>query len=163
MGRIIPLRLEDAMADQLDRLVTAGVFLNRNDGIRAGVREAIKRFGDTSTARRAMLAQVIANCLMINHPGEIDAIVLFGSVATAKDAPESDIDVLVVSTRPTSYADELNRVREVGRLTQGIDECVSLHHESRADFAFGLQEGFEFETSIHEKGILLAGAFDRVQ
>ncbi len=158
MGRIIPLRLEDAMADQLDRLVAAGVFLNRNDGIRAGVREALKRFAGNTTAARNALARVIANYLIISQQGKIEAIALFGSVAAGRDVPGSDIDILVITNGPTSYDVELARVREVGLLTQGIDEQVSLHHESSVDFASGLEHGFEFETGIVARGILLAGS-----
>ncbi|MBN2151556.1 MAG: nucleotidyltransferase domain-containing protein [Candidatus Lokiarchaeota archaeon] len=147
------------MADQLDRLVSAGIFLNRNDGIRAGLREALKRFAYDTTASRIMLARVVSNYLMIHHPNEIEAIVLFGSVAAGRDTPESDIDVLVIIKGSTSYDAELARVREVGLITRGIDEQVSLHHESDADFLLGLEKGFEFETGIVARGILLSGAF----
>ncbi len=39
LDKIIPLRVDEAMVEQIDMLVSDGTFRSRNDGIRAGIRE----------------------------------------------------------------------------------------------------------------------------
>ena len=163
MGKVIPLRIEDAMADQLDRLIAMGIFLNRNDGIRAGVREILKPFVQDRSATRLVVAMMVANHLADVHAGEIEAICLFGSVATGKDTSESDIDLFVLTSRPLPYTDELAIISDAGRLLRGVDEYVSLHFENKADFTRALEEGYNFEASILKLGRLLAGHMPRNQ
>jgi Arc/MetJ-type ribon-helix-helix transcriptional regulator len=159
MDKIIPLRLDEAMAGQVDRLVTEGIFRSRNEGIRAGVREVLRQHQGSRSARRAVIAKLVANHLMQLHGDLIHAIVLFGSVANARDTEYSDIDVFVLTRQDLNYDEEGKMIEDMTELMWGVDELVSLQSEPIEIFSNAIRRGFEFETNIHAKGIVLAGAY----
>nr|MDO8116091.1 nucleotidyltransferase domain-containing protein [Candidatus Sigynarchaeota archaeon] len=161
MDKIIPLRVDEAMVEQIDLLVSDGTFRSRNDGIRAGIREILKNFKYNKTGKRKAIARMVANHIMMVYQGVIGIVYMFGSVARGSDMPESDIDILAVSRHPLSYDQELAVISYAGRLLHGIDEHVSIQFESRDDFMAGIERGFEFESTVFHRGILLAGVLKK--
>jgi predicted nucleotidyltransferase len=157
MDKIIPLRVDEVMIQYIDRMVVEGLFRNRNDGIRAGIREIINTQMRNRFTSRIMLARVIANYLNTTRNGEIQAIILFGSVVNNKDTQESDVDILVLTKSTQSYDEEYEIIKDVGLLVYGIDEYVSLHFESSEEFVNAVENGYVFETDILSKGKLLKG------
>jgi predicted nucleotidyltransferase len=159
MDKIIPLRVDEVMIQYIDEMVVSGLFRNRNDGIRAGIREIINTRALNRSLSRTMLAQVVANYLITARNNEIQAVILFGSVVKNNDTRESDIDILVLTNNNLSYDEEYEIVKDVGQLVYGIDEYVSVHVESCETFSAGVKSGYVFENDIVQEGKLLTGTF----
>lgn len=159
MDKIIPLRVDESMIQYIDRMVIEGLFRNRNDGIRAGIREIINNQLRNRSATRMMLAHVVANFLNTTQNSEIQAVILFGSVVDNKDTQESDVDILVLTKSTLLYDEEYEIIKDVGHLVYGIDEYVSMHFESCELFTMAVENGYVFENDILRKGKLLVGNF----
>ncbi|MHA1734618.1 MAG: nucleotidyltransferase domain-containing protein [Promethearchaeota archaeon] len=157
MDKVIPLRVDEALSGGIDALIASGKFRSRNEGIREGIRMVIQRYGPRRDSARFVVAKLSANFLSGLATGEVDAVVLFGSVARGTDTRESDVDLLVLTSRPLDYRERFAVTDELQRVLSGIDELVSLHFLPAADFRANLERGYSFERGVRSEGILLAG------
>ncbi|MCP8304653.1 MAG: nucleotidyltransferase domain-containing protein [archaeon] len=95
MSKAIPTKLDKAIVDHIDRLVSKGLYVSRSEAIRDAVRELVaKRYISVSHFLRVM-AEIAGEIIISNFPKVTD-VILFGSVATGEADMESDIDLLVL-------------------------------------------------------------------
>jgi predicted nucleotidyltransferase len=155
MDKIIPLRVNATLVGELDELVENGVFPNRNEGLRASLRGALQHYRRKSSDIHRTIAQFIANALMNAYPQMIKRIILFGSVAAGTHGPESDIDILVLTTHKLSRDEEKSIYWLVTILTAKIPVLPSIHLQEWQNFQEGVIKEYEFETKINTSGIIL--------
>ncbi len=157
MDKIIPLRVDQALVDGIEALVTNGLFRNRNESIREGIRILLNQYNALPQKINLMMAKIVANHLFRTFSSIIRAILLYGSVARGTDTSESDIDLLLLTTRNVPYSEQTDFYAAIGDLFQGIDYDISLHFQETGKFIEGFSKGFSFETKIVRDGKLLQG------
>jgi len=156
MDKIIPIRINKALAQKIDQLVAQGLFRNRNEGIREGIRLLIKGHPNELSNKR-LIAIIVSNFLITTHPEFIQAVILFGSVASGTDHEESDIDLLILTNIESSYQQEIDITKETLLLLQKLDYIVSLHFQTINSFLQGVKDQFTFEINLLKYGKTLAG------
>lgn len=155
----IPLRVNNELTKKIDKLVKKGIFRNRNEGIREGIRQLIKKYDSQkeSNIKKAQIAQIIANYLQLYYSEELEAIILFGSVAKGTDSEDSDIDILVLTRNKYSYTQKLHIINKIVHLTQGLDYIISLQFEATQKYLERIKEKFTFESNVAKEGKVLGG------
>ncbi len=160
MDKIIPIRVNSHLVDEIDALVKEGTFRSRNDGIRDGIRFLLREYGPSYQEEKQILAQVAANFLFSMYPDTFLAVVLFGSVAKGRASSDSDIDLLTLTCQELDYEAVGTFTERLYDLLKKVPHIISLHFMSRQKFNQGLQDQYTFETDIYREGILLAGTWD---
>jgi predicted nucleotidyltransferase len=96
---------------------------------------------------------------------QVDAIVLYGSVARGEARRDSDIDILVVSPDPPSIREALSEIRSDFAYEQDYAFFVSLLHYSREELCHLQQMRSPFLREITKDGMILydSGTFSRVR
>ena len=160
----IPLRVNNELTKKIDELIKKGIFRNRNEGIREGIRQLIKKYDSQKefNLQKTQLAQIIANYLKLYYSEDLEAIVLFGSVAKGTDSEDSDIDILALTRKKYSYAQKLHIINQVVHLTQGLDYIISLQFETTQKYLERIKENFSFESNIAKEGKVLGGIIPTV-
>jgi len=155
----IPLRVNIELTKKIDELIKKGIFRNRNEGIREGIRQLIKKYDSQMDANlnKEQLAQVIANYLQLYYPEELETIILFGSVAKGTDSENSDIDILVLTRNKYSYSQKLHIINQIVHLTQSLDYIISLQFETTQKYLECVKKNFTFESNVAKEGKVLAG------
>jgi len=160
----IPLRVNNELTKKIDELIKKGIFRNRNEGIREGIRQLIKKYDSQkeSNLKKAQLAQIIANYLKLYYSDDLEAIILFGSVAKGTDREDSDIDILVLTRIKYSYTQKLHIINKIVHLTQGVGYIISLQFETTKKYLERIKEKFTFESNVAKEGKLLGGIIPTV-
>lgn len=155
----IPLRVNNELTNKIDELIKKGLFRNRNEGIREGIRQLIKKYDSQkeSNLKKTQLAQIIANYLEMHYSEDIEAIILFGSVAKGTDSEDSDIDILVLTRKKYSYTERLHIINQIVNLTQGLGYIISLQFETTQYYLERIKEKFTFESNVAKEGKILRG------
>ena len=155
----IPLRVNNELIEKIDELIKNGIFRNRNEGIREGIRQLIKVYDSQkqSNIKKAQLAQIIANYLQLYYSEDLEAIILFGSVAKGTDREDSDIDILALTKKKYSYTQKLHIINQIVQLTQNLDYIISLQFETTQNYLERLKEKFSFESNVSKEGQVLQG------
>ncbi len=106
-------------------------------------------------------AQQVASAL----GDQVDAIVLYGSVARGKATRDSDIDILVVSPDPQRVRNKLSEIRSDFSYEQNYSFFISLVHYSREELYKLKQIGSPFIQNVVREGVTLYdnGTFARVR
>lgn len=93
--KIIPVRMDERLVNQLDALVERGLYSNRTEAIRSSVRTLIEEHGELHS--ELLIVSRIAKAVIQEEGGEnISKVILYGSVAEGGAGEESDIDIFVV-------------------------------------------------------------------
>lgn len=158
MDTVVPIRLDKFLVDSIDTLVSTGLFRNRNEGIREGIRALIMARERPHRAVRRFASQVIANVIMATSKDVVEGVVLFGSVARGDDERWSDVDLLVITTGTIDYDMRLAIVGNVQQLLTGTDIIPSLHFMDRQSFVDEARAGMPFARDVVAQGHVLAGA-----
>jgi predicted nucleotidyltransferase len=90
--------------------------------------------------------------IKVLYPGEIEQVLVFGSEARGQASPESDVDVLVV----TSFSDwkKGDAIRDVGySLDEDIGYRLSIQVLSSAHIEYLREHGFTFITEVERDAI----------
>lgn len=156
MDKIIPIRIDYQLVQQIDKIVSQGYFKNRTEGIRSGIRTILSKYTAVNLNKR-IIAKLIANFLLYTHQQYILTIYLFGSVATNTDSEYSDIDLLVITNDLLSYQDREKINFEIITIFEDLAPLISLHFETLQEFTHGVKEHYDFETKIFQNGIKLRG------
>ena len=153
----IPPRVNNELTDKIDELIKRGIFRNRNEGIREGIRQLIKKYDSQkdSTFKKAQLAQIIANYLELHYSEDLETIILFGSVAKGTDSEDSDTDILVLTRNKYSYTQKLHIVNQIVHLTHGLGYTISLQFETTQKYLERIKENFTFESNVAKDGKVL--------
>lgn len=76
---------------------------------------------ERAATRRALLDEAVARLReVVAHDGDIVGALVFGSYATANVGPESDLDVMLVTTLPADGDPGLRHARIARRLRLGV-------------------------------------------
>jgi uncharacterized protein len=96
---------------------------------------------------------------------QVDAIVLYGSVARGEAKRDSDIDILVVSPDPQRARNKLSEIRSDFSYEQNYSFFISLVHYSREELYKLKQIGSPFIQNVVREGMILYdnGTFTRVR
>jgi len=156
MDTIVPIRISNAIVKGIDSMVEKGLFRNRNEVIREGIRSIIGQYC-TDNANRKVIASVIANYLVFTYKNLIQAIILFGSVAEGTDNEDSDIDLLVLTRIKLSYDQKFELTDKIVNLLQKLNYITSLQFQPYKEFLERVQANFEFESSVLHQGKILVG------
>lgn len=95
---------------------------------------------------------------------QVDAIVLYGSVARGEAKRDSDIDIMVVSPDPQRTREKLSEIRSDFAYEQNYTFFISLVHYSREEIYKLRQIGSPFIQNVIREGVILYdnGTFSRV-
>ena len=96
---------------------------------------------------------------------QVDAVVLYGSVARGEAKRYSDIDILVVSPDPQRVREKLSEMRSDFAYERNYAFFISLVHYSREEFYKLRQIGSPFIQDVVTEGVILYdnGIFSRVR
>ncbi len=156
--KIIPIRIAERIASDLDSLVLQGFFPNRNECIRAGIRALIGQYNKNKPDRKE-ISKILSNYIIDEYQERVYCVVLFGSVAQMKDSLESDVDLFVLTRQPWNYTERNELFQKIYQLLKKIDIIVSVVFEDLNAFLDALSEKLTFEFNIYTKGIVLNGEF----
>jgi uncharacterized protein len=156
MDKIIPVRMDTALVQEMDEIIKRGIFKNRNEGIREGIRMIIKEYTSIKT-ELVIIAQIVTNYLLLKYPNEIVAMILYGSVARGTANEESDIDLMILSKKELEYSRKEQYIEQVVQIMQQMPFLVSLHFEEITQFVQGVHEDYNFEMNIITDGRVLGG------
>ena len=111
------------------------------------------------------VADEFAECVTSAFGDQVDAIVLYGSVARGEADECSDIDVLVVSPDPYRIRQQLSEIRSDFAYRRNYAFFISLVHNSRAEFYKLGHIGSPFIQNVLREGVILYdnGTFSRVR
>jgi len=160
----IPLRVNNELTNKIDDLIKKGIFRNRNEGIREGIRQLIHKYDSQkeSNLKKTQLAQIIANYLKLYYTEDLEAIILFGSVAKGTDRENSDIDILVLTRTKYSYSQKLHIINQIVHLTKTLDYIISLQFETSQRYLERIKGDYTFESNVAKEGKLLGGIIPTV-
>lgn len=98
--------------------------------------------------KRLEIAKKFAKAIKSDNIGQI---ILFGSVARGEDKEYSDIDILIVSSKPDDIEPVLEK--EVGNILIEENELVSAHVISEENFKN--RKNYSFLSNVLEEGVKL--------
>lgn len=95
---------------------------------------------------------------------EIDAIVLYGSVARGEATKDSDIDVLVISPHPAGVREQVSAICEDFVYEQNYAFSISTLGMSNEELRWLAENGSPFIADVLTEGLVLNdnGTFSRV-
>jgi len=160
----IPLRVNNELTKKIDELIKKEIIKNKNEGIREGIRQLIKKYDSQkeSNLKKTQIAKIIANYLQLYYSEDLEVIILFGSVAKGTDSEDSDIDILVLTRKKYSYTQKLHIINQIVHLTQGVDYIISLQFETTKKYLERIKEKFTFESNVAKEGKILGGIIPTV-
>lgn len=86
---------------------------------------------------------------------QVDAIVLYGSVARGKAKKDSDIDILVISPQPEVTRDRISEICSELTYEHEYAFFISLVHFSETEFYRLIQLGSPFVANVVTEGVML--------
>jgi len=104
MSVVIPVRVPKDLAQKINELISQGLYSSRSNLIRESLRRLIvsERAFTQKTQIGNVVAQLASSIIAWNDKTVTD-IILFGSTARGEATPESDIDLLVLTTDPEPW------------------------------------------------------------
>ncbi|HZA21162.1 MAG TPA: nucleotidyltransferase domain-containing protein [Dehalococcoidia bacterium] len=97
--------------------------------------------------------------------GQVDTIVLYGSVARGETRRDSDIDILVVSPDPHILRKEVGEICEAFTYERDYSFFISVVHLGRGELDWHIRVRSPFIHNVFEEGVILYdnGTFSRVR
>lgn len=159
MPRVIPAKLDNALVEQVDRLVSEGLYVSRSEAIRNGVRRLISERYVSVSAMLRMIAEAAAELIIRRIGSVVTDVILFGSVARSGAGLESDIDLFVLLKGKGEEAGEYETLmhEEVYPLALAAKTVISVIAVDREDFISWFKAGSHFAEEIVGSGIQLRG------
>lgn len=95
--------------------------------------------------------------------GDIEALVVYGSVARGEASPESDIDILVISSHKDTIRHSVSRIRSTLDLKYGT--MTTLTYRTPEEFEYGAEHGNPFIKQVLAEGVVLCdnGTYRRIR
>jgi predicted nucleotidyltransferase len=156
MEKTISLRIENKLIEKIDLMVKKGIYNDRSDLIREAIQLLVDGHGN-KISDKYIIANLISNYLFFSQKDYIQAVILFGSVAEGFDTEESDIDLLILTKKEISYKEKFRITNRIVSLLDKLNYIVSLHFQHINDFIQAIEDNYNFEKKILEKGEVLVG------
>jgi len=160
MSVVIPVRVPRKVAQEIEKLVDAGIYPNRSNLIRESLRRLIVSEG--VSAPKTALAKSVATLVSVMISREektVTDIILFGSVARGEVTAESDIDLLVLVENAEGWMIRQRLYDLIYPIIPALGVDVSLIVTDKKGFIHSAGEGEPFALSIIEEGVQLRGSF----
>jgi len=151
----IPVKLEDKLVDALDRLVDTGLYLNRSEAIRAGIRQLVLTNYLSINQYLKKIATVAAETLIAASRDLITEIKLFGSVAKGTANTESDIDLLIITKRELNSEEEQKIHEVLLPISLGADVLITPIIISEQKWQNQIKSGYSFVSAVLRSGVNL--------
>lgn len=92
----------------------------------------------TTTTTTTKIAQRCKNILENHYGSRLEGLILYGSVARNQSSTESDIDLLVLLSKPFDHFDELRRIIDLLYPVQlDSEQLISAKPAARGEFEAG--------------------------
>jgi Arc/MetJ-type ribon-helix-helix transcriptional regulator len=104
MSVVVPVRVPKELAQQINELVNQGLYSSRSNLIR----ESLRRFlvSERAITQKPSIRHevaLLASSLIAWNEKTVTDIILFGSTARDEATPQSDIDLLILTTDPQPW------------------------------------------------------------
>lgn len=156
MEETISLKINSKLIEKIDSLVKKGIYRNRSDFIREAIQLLVKS-NLNKISDKHLIANLVSNYLIFTQKDNIQATILFGSVAEGFDTEESDIDLYILTKKELSYNERFVIINQVISLLDKLNYIVSLHFQPINDFIQAVKDNYTFETNLLERGEILVG------
>ena len=162
MAKAIPTKLDESLIEQLDRLVSEGLYVSRSESIRDAVRKLVTERYMNLQRFYEIISRIASWVILQRLKGMVTDIILYGSVARKEANPESDVDFLILTDREEGTKAFRRLDEEISRATYPIDleaNVVTTHLlMSRKRFLRLVRERYTFANEVLEDGIQLHGS-----
>ena len=159
MPRVIPTKLEDPLVEQVDRLVSEGLYVSRSEVIRDSLRTLVSKRYVSNSKLLKIVAEAAADLILRRVGPVVSDVILFGSVSQDAAGLESDIDLLVLLKKKGKEISRCEALmhEEVYPLALAAKTVTSIIALYRGDFISWFNEGSHFAEEIVKSGIQLKG------
>jgi len=160
MSVVVPVRVPRELAQKINELISRGLYPSRSDLIR----ESLRRFIVTESAftQKTSIGHVVAvlaSSLIAWNDKTITDVILFGSTARGEATPESDIDLLVLTTDPEPWKVRQRLYDLVYPIIPAFEVDVSLIVINKKNFIHMAKKQDPFATATINEGKQLQGDF----
>jgi len=160
MSTVIPVRVSREVAQEIEELVSAGLYPNRSTLIREALRRLIVREGIT-TQRMTLgkVAATIASTMISWNEKTVKDVILFGSTARGQATAESDVDLLVLVENAEGWVVRQRLYDLIYPIIPALQVDISLIVMDKKGFIHMAEERNPLALSIIEEGTQLHGDF----
>jgi len=160
MSVVVPVRIPKELAKKINELITQGLYSSRSNLIR----ESLRRFivSESAFAEKTSIGNVVAqlaSSIIAWNEKTVTDVILFGSTARGEATPESDVDLLILTTdtEPWKIRQRLYDLVYPIIPTFGVD--VSLIVINKKTFTHMTRNQDPFATAVINEGRQLQGEF----
>lgn len=158
--KTIPVKLDDKMAQAIDRLVDLGLYLSRSEALREGARRLVLADYLSVNQYLKRVASIAAQ-IIIASAKEVAEVKLFGSVAKRTAHQESDIDLVIITKGEPSLDIEQKIHELLLPVSLGANVLITPIIMSRKKFQHQTKAGYAFANEVQRFGITLAASKDK--
>ena len=158
MSVVIPVRVPKDLAQKINKLISQGHYSSRSDLIRESLRRFIvsEHALHQKTPTGHIVAELASSIIAWNEKTVTD-IILFGSTARGEATPQSDIDLLVLTTDPEPWKIRQHLYDLIYPIIPTFEVDISLIVINKKDFTNMTKNQDPFATTIVKEGKQLQG------
>ena len=160
MSVVIPVRVPKELARKINELISQGLYSNRSNLIR----ESLRRFlvSEHALTQKTPIGHevaLMASSLIAWNEKTITDVILFGSTARGEATPESDIDLLILTTDPEPWKIRQRLYDLVYPIIPTFEVDISLIVINKENFINMANNKDPFATATIKEGKQLQGNF----
>ena len=160
MSIVVPARLDRKLLQELDEMVTRGLYVSRSDAVRDAVRRIVihameKKIGYPTLHR---LVADIASQLILANMKTVTDIILYGSVARGESNGRSDIDLLVLVSDEDEWKSESKLCDLLYPVMLSSEQVLTIYVLKRRTYRKLFLGGSSYARSIANEGVQLHGS-----
>lgn len=161
MTKAIPTKLDKGLVEQLDRLVSEGLYASRSESIRDAVRRLVTERYMSLQRFYEIISRITSEVILQHFEGTVTDIILYGSVAKGEATTESDIDLLILTDREEGTREFRRLDGRISLITYPIDLEANVVTTpllmSRRRFLKLVEEKYTFANEVLKNGLQLYG------
>ena len=160
MSVVVPVRVPRELAQQINELISQGLYSSRSNLIRESLRRFLvsERAVTQKTPIRHEVAMLASSLIAWNEKTVTD-IILFGSTARDEATPQSDIDLLILTTDPQPWKIREQLYDLIYPIIPTFEIDISLIVINKETFAQMTNNKDPFATTTINEGKQLQGNF----